>query len=167
MGDNGRIFKEAYRTCKREYDTLIKKYDSVRRSGSWQAALKWMLPVLLGAAILYAAVCFLLPGVRPAATALFVIFEIGFAIGCAGYILSLIFGGSGADAKLRVSRLSSILEQLDEAWVDNDVNEATMRMINAERELRKTQRYSVSGIRDRVMSGVGREDAEGSGDRNE
>ena len=161
MADNGRIYKEAYRTCRREYDTLIKKYEPVRSGSSWLHPLKWMLPVLAGAALLYVLLYFIAPGRRMTLTPAFICIEVGLAIGFAAYLAFLYFGRSGQKEQLRVNRLNSILEQLDEAWVANDLNESTMRAVNAERELRKTQRYSVAGIRERVLNGINSDETEG------
>ena len=71
MADNGRIYKEAYRTCRREYDTLIKKYEPVRSGSSWLRPLKWMLPVLAGAALIYVLLYFIAPGRRMTLTPAF------------------------------------------------------------------------------------------------
>lgn len=151
MEDNGRIFKEAYRTCKREYDTLQKRYSSVSAKSSVTDRLKWMIPVLVGLALVFAAVYILVPAFRPKALYVFICAEAGLLLSFSAYTAYTLFGGRSERDSAGMTRLASIIDELDEAWVANDANEAAKRRITAEREKRQTG-GSAYGVRRRVMS---------------
>lgn len=150
MEDNGRVYKDAYRTCKREYDSLEKKYSTVESGASAGSMLKWMLPVLFGVAVAFLLVYLLLPACRPRALNAFICVEAGLALGFGAYLAyALLFRRSGSDSK-RMERLASIIEELDEAWLANDANEAAKRRISAERQGR--QQSAQYSVRERVLS---------------
>ena len=148
MEDNGRIFKEAYRTCQREYDTLQKRYFGVGGGGSLIGLLKWMLPVLIGAALIFVVLYLVFPTVRPTLLFTFICVEAGLLLCFAAYAVYNMFVGSGERDNDRMNRLASIVDELDKAWVANDANEAAMRRINAERDQHKGSTY---GVRSRVL----------------
>ena len=150
MEDNGRVYKDAYRTCKREYDSLEKKYAAAQSGASVSGMLKWMLPVLLGTAVLFVLVYILLPACRVKAVGAFICVEVGLLLSFGAYFTySILSGRSGQDNK-RMERLASILEELDEAWLANDANEAAKRRITAERQGR--QQAGQYSVRERVLS---------------
>lgn len=154
MEDGSRVYKEAYRTCKREYDSVLKKYEAVRHSMGVKTAVIRLLPILAGVVLLLGALYYLLPSHRDVLGFLLPAAGVGLALGFGGYIVSLAFGGASERDSQRIERLRSIVEELDDAWVEKDPAEAAVRSAYLERELRKTQRYSVSGIRERVMNGA-------------
>lgn len=149
MEDNARVFKDAYRTCRREYDSLAKKYGSVKSGASLQGMLKWMAPVLAAVALAFAAVYVFIPQVRPYALCVFLCVEVGLITGFVAYVAYSLLSGKAAKDSKRMARIEGILAELDEAWLANDANEAAKRRITAERQERQAAQYST---RERVLS---------------
>lgn len=149
MEDNSRVFKDAYRTCKREYDSLAKRYEAVESRGSLSSLLKWMLPVLAAAAVVFVLAYLLIPAWRPGATTVFICVEAGLALSFGAYIAYSLLGGKGGQDEKRMKRLSEIVDELDEAWLANDANEAAKRRISAERQGRQN---APNSVRERVLS---------------
>lgn len=150
MEDNGRVYKDAYRTCRREYDSLAKKFSSGKGGYTVRSLIKWMLPVLGVVAAAFAAVWFLAPGARHYALKVFCCLEGGLAISFLIFLAyKLIAGKSGSDSR-RMERLEGILEELDEAWLAHDANEAAKRRISEERLGR--QQLGQYSVRERVFS---------------